>query len=68
MLSETRKLLAKESNKMDVDVWFISTLFWPETNKLTKPRVNVVPDVVSQVYSYDFAGLDGTADTIKLFS
>lgn len=66
MLSETRKLLAKESNKMDVDVWFISTLFWPETNKLTKPRVNVVPDVVSQVYSYDFAGLDGTADTIKL--
>lgn len=55
MLEATKDNLIATANGIDVDVWFISTLFWNETKFLKAPRVNVVPDLVVEDYPNEFA-------------
>jgi len=65
MLEATKDNLIATANGIDVDVWFISTLFWNETKFLKAPRVNVVPDLVVEDYPNEFANQSAWIETIS---
>lgn len=55
MMDSVEKRLVKKANRQDVDVWFVPTLFWPETRQLKKTRVVTVPDLVTREFSTMFS-------------
>lgn len=55
MLSHVLCTLIEKINKnVNTDVWYIPSLFWPETKKLKGIRVYCAPDLVPREYAVEF--------------
>lgn len=53
--------LVRVANSKDYcDLWFVPASFWPQVNDLKKPVVINVPDVVTAIYSAEFADIIGS--------
>jgi glycosyltransferase involved in cell wall biosynthesis len=58
MLDREHELLVARANSLDhVRAWYAPAAFWPSFNKIDKPRVMCVPDVVTAQFAVPFAAL-----------
>lgn len=51
LMDQTTELLIEKANRQNVDVWFVPTVFWPETKNLKQVRVITVPDLVTEEFA-----------------
>jgi glycosyltransferase involved in cell wall biosynthesis len=57
---ETEALTKMASRDDSVRAWYCPTAFWPEFNKLTKPKLMCVPDIVVSEFPAGFALFGGS--------
>jgi glycosyltransferase involved in cell wall biosynthesis len=56
---ESERMLSIIESLNDVKAWYSPTAFWPAFNKITKPRLMCVPDVVLTDFPIGFSGIGG---------
>ena len=56
---ESERMLQLIDNMPDVRAWYSPTAFWPAFNKINKPRLMCVPDVVLSDFPIGFSSVGG---------
>ncbi|MDD0998603.1 glycosyltransferase [Pseudomonas sp. TNT2022 ID1044] len=56
---ESERMLQLIDNLVDVKAWYSPTAFWPAFNKINRPRLMCVPDVVLSDFPVGFSNVGG---------
>lgn len=65
--NETNLLLEQINSLKHVSAWYSPTVFWPEFNQITMPRLMCVPDVVFTHFPIAFSDDRNTSHLMKNF-